>query len=180
MPVALIDAAQRRWIGEKMNMGQDHGGDVEKEDPFKKLLEANKERMSGKSLMQALPGVLGSGMMTPPVAGGMMMDQGAMEEQMFSVFTRVLLPFQDMVMSKLQAMEENMQRQLETSQESLSQRMDFSQVALLQTVNSCQVLLHKLDSAQETVMQKMDTQKKNNGPDGELLRRTGVEHRWRE
>ena len=38
-----IDATQRRWISEKMNMGQDQGGSIEKEDPFKKLLDANKD-----------------------------------------------------------------------------------------------------------------------------------------
>ncbi|CAE7212978.1 hisS [Symbiodinium pilosum] len=44
LPHALIDGCQRRWIAEKMNMGQDNGGSTgEKEDPFKKLLEANKE-----------------------------------------------------------------------------------------------------------------------------------------
>eukprot|EP00439_Symbiodinium_sp_Y106_P066531 s938_g10.t2 len=125
LPYALIDAAQRRWTAEKMNMGQDTGGSIEKEDPFKKLLEANKERM----------------------------------EQLMTVMNRVLVPFQDMMMSRLQVLEDNMQRQLETTQEAISQRMDFSQVSLLQTVNACQVLLHKLDSSQETVMQKMDTQK---------------------
>ncbi|CAE7396171.1 hisS [Symbiodinium natans] len=161
LPFALIDAAQRRWTAEKMNMGQDKGGTVEKEDPFKKLLEANKERVNVKNLANSLPGMF-SGMNTPPVAGmgGMgMMDPGALEEQMMSVMSRVMVPFQDMVMGRLQSMEENMQRQLETTQEAISQRMDFSQVSLLQTVNACQVLLHKLDSSQETVMQKMDTQK---------------------
>ncbi|CAE7446588.1 hisS, partial [Symbiodinium sp. KB8] len=48
LPWALIDSAQKRWIAEKMNMGQDQGGQIEKEDPFKKILEANKERMTGK------------------------------------------------------------------------------------------------------------------------------------
>jgi len=164
LPWALIDAAQRRWTAEKMNMGQDSGGNIEKEDPFKKLLEANKERMVGKNLASSLPGMPGmySGLNTPPVAGmgamGMM-DMAGMEEQMMSVMNKVMVPFQDMVMGRMQAMEENIQRQLEMTQEAISQRMDFSQVSLLQTVNACQVLLHKLDSSQETVMQKMDTQK---------------------
>ncbi|CAE7660421.1 petJ [Symbiodinium microadriaticum] len=161
LPWALIDAAQRRWTAEKMNMGQDSGGNIEKEDPFKKLLEANKERMVGKNLASSLPGMY-SGLNTPPVAGmgamGMM-DMAGMEEQMMSVMNKVMVPFQDMVMGRMQAMEENIQRQLEMTQEAISQRMDFSQVSLLQTVNACQVLLHKLDSSQETVMQKMDTQK---------------------
>ncbi|CAE7841422.1 hop [Symbiodinium necroappetens] len=161
LPYALIDAAQRRWTAEKMNMGQDTGGNIEKEDPFKKLLEANKERMVGKNLAGSLPGMY-SGMATPPVAGagGMIgMDPAAVEEQLMTVMNRVMVPFQDMMMSRLQVLEENVQRQLETTQEAISQRMDFSQVSLLQTVNACQVLLHKLDSSQETVMQKMDTQK---------------------
>ncbi|CAE7524508.1 hisS, partial [Symbiodinium natans] len=163
LPWALVDAAQRRWIAEKMNMGQDQGGNVEKEDPFKKLLEANKERVTGKQLINALPGMPG-GISTPPLAGmgmggSVMMDIGGMEDQLTAVINRVMIPFQDAVMTKLHMMEDNMQRQLESTQEAISQRMDFSQVSLLQTVNACQVLLHKLDSSQETVMQKMDSQK---------------------
>ena len=42
----LIEACQKRWTSEKMNLGQDKGGVVEKEDPFMKLLEANKERVN--------------------------------------------------------------------------------------------------------------------------------------
>ncbi|CAJ1406988.1 unnamed protein product [Effrenium voratum] len=154
LPWALVEASQRRWISEKMNMGQDQGGTVEKEDPFKKLLEANKERMTGKSLMNALPGMPPGrmGMVSPQMFEG---NWGAME----NALQRVLMPFQDAVMTKLQMMEDNMQRQLESTQEAISQRMDFSQVALLQTVNACQVLLHKLDSSQESVVQKMDNQK---------------------
>jgi len=158
LPYALVEATQKRWIAEKMNMGQDQGGSIEKEDPFKKLLEANKERMTGKNLLNALPG------MSSPRAsiggmGGLNVDFGSMEDQMLATMNRALMPLQDLVLSRLQAMEDNLQRQLETTQEAISQRMDFSQVALLQTVNACQVLLHKLDSSQETVMQKMDTQK---------------------
>jgi len=140
-----------------MNMGQDQGGSIEKEDPFKKLLDANKERMTGKSLLNALPNM--PGMLTPPLAGGMVMDIGGMEDQILSAVNKALVPVQDMIMSRMQVMEENLQRQLESSQEAISQRMDFSQISLLQTVNACQVLLQKLDSSQETVMQKMDTQK---------------------
>jgi len=157
LPWALIDATQRRWTAEKMNMGQDQGGSIEKEDPFKKLLDANKERMTGKSLLNALPNM--PGMLTPPLAGGMVMDIGGMEDQILSAVNKALVPVQDMIMSRMQVMEENLQRQLESSQEAISQRMDFSQISLLQTVNACQVLLQKLDSSQETVMQKMDTQK---------------------
>ncbi|CAE7471822.1 CLIP3 [Symbiodinium sp. KB8] len=157
LPWALIDATQRRWTAEKMNMGQDQGGSIEKEDPFKKLLDANKERVTGKNLINALPNM--PGMLTPPLAGGMVMDIGGMEDQILSAVNRALVPVQDMIMSRMQVLEENLQRQLETSQEALSQRMDFSQISLLQTVNACQVLLQKLDSSQETVMQKMDTQK---------------------
>eukprot|EP00439_Symbiodinium_sp_Y106_P035667 s682_g4.t1 len=158
LPYALVEATQKRWIAEKMNMGQDQGGSIEKEDPFKKLLEANKERMTGKNLLNALPG------MSSPRAsiggmGGLNVDFGSMEDQMLATMNRALMPLQDLVLSRLQAMEDNLQRQLETTQEAISQRMDFSQVALLQTVNACQVLLHKLDSSQDTVMQKMDTQK---------------------
>ncbi|CAK9067293.1 Histidine--tRNA ligase (Fragment), partial [Durusdinium trenchii] len=164
LPWALIDAAQRRWINEKMNMGQDYGGAIEKEDPFKKLLEANRQRMTDKSVQQALPGMIGvspgvGGMSTPPLAGMAGMNLGAMEDQLGAILQRAMMPFQEQVMQKLEMMNENMQRQLETTQEAISQRMDFSQVAILQTVNACQVLLHKLDSSQESVVQKMDSMK---------------------
>ena len=162
LPWALIDAAQRRWVNEKMAMGQDQGGAIEKEDPFKKLLEANRQRMNGKDAQNALPGMIMSGMggmQTPPLAGMANMTLGGMEDQLGDLVQRALMPFQEAVMTKLQMMEENMQRQLETTQEAISQRMDFSQVAILQTVNACQVLLHKLDSSQESVVQKIDSQK---------------------
>mmetsp|Transcript_34913 Transcript_34913/g.75388 ORF Transcript_34913/g.75388 Transcript_34913/m.75388 type:complete len:898 (+) Transcript_34913:78-2771(+) len=162
LPWALVDASQRRWVNEKMNMGQDQGGAIEKEDPFKKLLEANRMRMTDKNAQHALPGMIMSGiggMSTPPLAGMANMNLGAMEDQLGDIVNRALMPFQEAVMTKLQMMEENMQRQLETTQEAISQRMDFSQVAILQTVNACQVLLHKLDSSQESVVQKMDSQK---------------------
>ncbi|CAJ1374336.1 unnamed protein product [Effrenium voratum] len=164
LPWTLIESSQRRWISEKMNMGQDQGGSVEKEDPFKKLLEANKERMTGKGLLHSLPGAMPmsmagmAGMSTPPVAG-FMGDMGSVEEHINNAMERYLMPFQDAVMTKLQFMEDNLQRQLENTQEAISQRMDFSQVALLQTVNACQVLLHKLDSSQESVVHKLDAHK---------------------
>lgn len=44
--VVFDEACQKRWISEKMSLGQDKGGVIEKEDPFMKLLEANKERMN--------------------------------------------------------------------------------------------------------------------------------------
>lgn len=158
LPWALIDSAQKRWIAEKMNMGQDQGGQIEKEDPFKKILEANKERMTGKQV-SGLPGMLG-GVNTPPLSNGMSGLMGAQdEEQLAAAVSRAMMPFQDSIMTKMHMMEETMQRQLEAMQEGISQRMDFSQVSLLQTVNACQVLLHKLDSSQEAVIQKMDTQK---------------------
>ncbi|CAE7573760.1 hisS [Symbiodinium sp. CCMP2592] len=159
LPWALIDAAQKRWIAEKMNMGQDQGGQIEKEDPFKKILEANKERMTGKQLVHGLPGMPG-GVNTPPLSNGMsgLMGMGD-EEALAAAVSRAMMPFQDSIMTKMHMMEEAMQRHLEAMQEAISQRMDFSQVSLLQTVNACQVLLHKLDSSQEAVIQKMDTQK---------------------
>ena len=55
LPWALIESAQKRWSTEKMNLGQDRGGVVEKEDPFMKLLEANRQRLNGKQA--ALPGM---------------------------------------------------------------------------------------------------------------------------
>lgn len=163
LPYVLIEACQKRWTSEKMNLGQDQGGLIEKEDPFMKLLEANKDRMtnvSGKTtnnLMAALPGIPATEQPSRMMPGMMMTED--MEHVFTSMMHQVLLPFQEQVMTKLHAMEENMQRQMETSQEAIAQRMDFSQVAILQTVNACQVLLHKLDSSQDSVVQKVDTQK---------------------
>mmetsp|Transcript_34910 Transcript_34910/g.75379 ORF Transcript_34910/g.75379 Transcript_34910/m.75379 type:complete len:755 (-) Transcript_34910:134-2398(-) len=161
LPWVLIEASQKRWTSEKMSLGQDQGGVVLKEDPFKKLLEANKERMTGKGLMQSLPG-MNSGASPSNNAtylGGINMLMSDHTEQIREIMGEVLMPFQDAVMEKLHGMEENLQRQMEQSQEAIAQRMDFSQVAILQTVNACQVLLHKLDSSQDNVVQKVDTQK---------------------
>lgn len=163
LPWVLVEAAQKRWTSEKMNLGQDRGGVVEREDPFMQLLQANKARMTGKDMMGVqlqLPGVPGSmGGNTPTgiAMGGHMTEQ--MEDQIRNMMQQVLMPFQDQVMSKLCSVEENLHRQLDGSQEAIAQRMDFSQVAILQTVNACQVLLHKLDSSQDSVVQKVDTQK---------------------
>lgn len=161
LPWVLIEASQKRWTSEKMNLGQDQGGVVLKEDPFKKLLEANKERMTGKGLMQALPGMNNGGTPSnnPTYLGGINMLMADHADQMREIMGEVLMPFQDAVMQKLHSMEETLQRQMEQSQEAIAQRMDFSQVAILQTVNACQVLLHKLDSSQDNVVHKVDTQK---------------------
>lgn len=162
LPWVLVEATQKRWTAEKMNLGQDKGGLIEKEDPFMKLLEANRARMSQKEVMM-LPNIPGTPSSMPamnimsPGAPGHMSEQ--MEDQMRGMMRDVLQPFREEVLSKLHCMEENMQRQMESSQEAIAQRMDFSQVAILQTVNACQVLLHKLDSSQDSVMQKVDTQK---------------------
>lgn len=160
LPWVLIEASQKRWTSEKMSLGQDQGGVILKEDPFKKLLEANKERMTGKGLMQSLPGMnSGASPTNAPYIGGINMLMADHMEQMREIMGEVLMPFQDAIMEKLHGMEETLQRQMEQSQEAIAQRMDFSQVAILQTVNACQVLLHKLDSSQDNVAQKMDTQK---------------------
>jgi len=175
LPWALIDSAQKRWIAEKMNMGQDQGGQIEKEDPFKKILEANKERMTGKQV-SGLPGMLG-GVNTPPLSNGMSGLMGAQdEEQLAAAVSRAMMPFQDSIMTKMHMMEETMQRQLEAMQEGISQRMDFSQVSLLQTVNACQVLLHKLDSSQEAHPEDGHSED-DGGPNGEFLRQPGDQHR---
>eukprot|EP00438_Fugacium_kawagutii_P015692 Skav235315 [mRNA] locus=scaffold520:431305:432877:+ [translate_table: standard] len=63
LPWVLVEATQKRWTSEKMNLGQDKGGIVEKEDPFMKLLEANRARL-GKDVQITLPGITGR----PPVA----------------------------------------------------------------------------------------------------------------
>eukprot|EP00435_Cladocopium_sp_Y103_P074709 s443_g50.t1 len=155
LPWVLVEAAQKRWTAEKMNLGQDKGGLIEKEDPFMKLLEANRARLTQKEVMM-LPNIPGT-----PASGMIPVNLGHSEqmEDLRGMMYEVLQPFREEVLSKLHSMEENMQRQMESSQEAIAQRMDFSQVAILQTVNACQVLLHKLDSSQDSVMQKVDTQK---------------------
>jgi len=162
LPWVLIESAQKRWTSEKMNLGQDKGGVVEKEDPFMKLLEANRNRLTGKDM---LPGM--SGAATPTgIMGSMGGFGGPMNEQVGDqikgMMMDVLQPMRDEITSlstQMHNIEENLHRQLETTQESIAQRMDFSQVAILQTVNACQVLLHKLDSSQDGVVQKIDGQK---------------------
>mmetsp|Transcript_3710 Transcript_3710/g.6135 ORF Transcript_3710/g.6135 Transcript_3710/m.6135 type:complete len:886 (+) Transcript_3710:105-2762(+) len=155
LPWVLVEATQKRWTAEKMNLGQDKGGLVEKEDPFMKLLEANRARLSQKDVM--LPNIPGTPVSGMPMGPGYMNEQ--MEDQMRGIMRELLQPLREEVLSKMHCMEENIQRQMENSQEAIAQRMDFSQVAILQTVNACQVLLHKLDSSQDSVMQKVDTQK---------------------
>jgi len=152
LPWALVDAVQRRWSNEKMNMGQDQGGVVEKEDPFMKVLEANKERLSGAKTGQT------NGIATPPI--GSVADLSGLNEQTASAVQRAVMPLHEAVLAKLQTLQDNMSQSLDSTQESVAQRMDFGQVTLMQTVNACQVLLHKLDSSQEVVLQKLDAQQR--------------------
>mmetsp|Transcript_63425 Transcript_63425/g.148964 ORF Transcript_63425/g.148964 Transcript_63425/m.148964 type:complete len:833 (+) Transcript_63425:61-2559(+) len=152
LPWALVDAVQRRWSNEKMDMGQDQGGVVDKADPFTKVLEANKERLSTMQSKHA------SGVMTPPVGGTV--DLASLDEQIAAAVQRAVMPLHETVMSKLQTLENNVNASLDSTQESVAQRMDFGQVTLMQTVNACQVLLHKVDSSQEVLLQKIDVQKK--------------------
>ncbi|CAE7376711.1 hop [Symbiodinium pilosum] len=165
LPWALVDAVQRRWKTEKMNMGQDQGGLVEKEDPFMKVLEANKERISSMNSKSQVAGV-----MTPPVGG--VVDLSSLDDQIAHAVVRAVMPLHETVMLlgwmvfARKLVEDNVSHSLESTQESVAQRMDFGQVTLMQTVNACQVLLHKLDSAQEVVLQKLDSNKK----DLELMR----------
>ncbi|CAE7482978.1 hop [Symbiodinium sp. CCMP2456] len=154
LPWALVDAIQRRWSNEKMNMGQDQGGVVEKEDPFMKVLEANKERITSMKSGSQVTGVV-----TPPLGG--VVDMSSFNDQIVAAVQRAVLPLHETVMSKLQTFEESVNHSLESTQESVAQRMDFGQVTLMQTVNACQVLLHKLDSSQEVVLQKLDMQRKD-------------------
>ncbi|CAE7348953.1 hop [Symbiodinium sp. KB8] len=171
LPWALVDAIQRRWSSEKMNMGQDvgirtmsdllrcaqeyredQGGVVEKADPFMKVLEANKERLSGTKT--GYP----NGVATPPI--GSVADLSGLNEQIASAVQRAVMPLHETVLAKLQTLQDNMSQSLDSTQESVAQRMDFGQVTLMQTVNACQVLLHKLDSSQEVVLQKLDAQQR--------------------
>jgi len=156
LPWALVETVQRRWVAEKMSMGQDQGGVVEKADPFLKLLETNKERLAGmKSGQQQGFHTQPS---TPSLGGSTMIDAGSLDTQIAVAVKRAIIPLHETVMNKLHVMEENMNKSLDATQDSVAQRMDFGQVALMQTVNACQVLLHKLDSSQEAVLQKLEGQ----------------------
>eukprot|EP00933_Yihiella_yeosuensis_P032231 TRINITY_DN2581_c1_g1_i3.p1 TRINITY_DN2581_c1_g1~~TRINITY_DN2581_c1_g1_i3.p1 ORF type:complete len:907 (-),score=213.75 TRINITY_DN2581_c1_g1_i3:554-3274(-) len=175
LPWSLVDAVQRRWRSEKMDLGQDQGGVVEKEDPFKKLLQESKSRKAQKEQMQGMmrsgsnfhhdgmsdiPGGaisgMGMGMYAPPVA--MATADLAPIHQRMDEFSHLF----EQMMSKLDTMSssiDHLESKVDTSQEAVCQRMDFSQISLLQTVNSCQVLLHKIDSSQEGVVRQVDDQK---------------------
>eukprot|EP00439_Symbiodinium_sp_Y106_P032408 s4990_g3.t2 len=131
---------------------RDQGGVVEKEDPFMKVLEANKERLSGAKTGQT------NGIATPPI--GSVADLSGLNEQIASAVQRAVMPLHEAVLAKLQTLQDNMSQSLDSTQESVAQRMDFGQVTLMQTVNACQVLLHKLDSSQEVVLQKLDAQQR--------------------
>ena len=131
---------------------QDQGGVVEKADPFMKVLEANKERLSGTKT--GYP----NGVATPPI--GSVADLSGLNEQIASAVQRAVMPLHETVLAKLQTLQDNMSQSLDSTQESVAQRMDFGQVTLMQTVNACQVLLHKLDSSQEVVLQKLDAQQR--------------------
>ena len=125
---------------------------MEKEDPFMKVLEANKERLSGAKTGQT------NGIATPPI--GSVADLSGLNEQIASAVQRAVMPLHEAVLAKLQTLQDNMSQSLDSTQESVAQRMDFGQVTLMQTVNACQVLLHKLDSSQEVVLQKLDAQQR--------------------
>eukprot|EP00930_Biecheleria_cincta_P051796 TRINITY_DN3700_c0_g1_i1.p1 TRINITY_DN3700_c0_g1~~TRINITY_DN3700_c0_g1_i1.p1 ORF type:complete len:787 (-),score=182.27 TRINITY_DN3700_c0_g1_i1:329-2470(-) len=157
LPWSLVDAVQKRWRAEKLNLGQDQGGLVEKEDPFKKLLAEGKAR-------RHLPGSPGDvhlpGSLTPPVAQYMPAMSpaddariSALEANMNHVMHQLgdISGILESVASKI--------NQFESSQDSICQRLDFAQQAQLQTLNSSQVLLHKIDSAQESLVRKVADQK---------------------
>ena len=72
---------------------QDYGGAIEKEDPFKKLLESNRMRLTDKAVHHAVPGMVG-GMSTPPLAGMGGMNLAGMEDHLAEVLARALMPFQ--------------------------------------------------------------------------------------
>mmetsp|Transcript_52004 Transcript_52004/g.116699 ORF Transcript_52004/g.116699 Transcript_52004/m.116699 type:complete len:896 (-) Transcript_52004:56-2743(-) len=166
LPWSLCDAVQRRWKAEKLNLGQDKGGVIEKEDPFKKLLAEGKARRELKSMYPGFPGLHsqfdtgldGTGTNTPPFAGGAM--PMISDGRIASIEMRLA----DM-MAQLEAVTQVMQtvankvEHFDNSQEAICQRLDFAQQAQLQTLNSSQVLLHKIDSAQEDVVNKVTEQK---------------------
>eukprot|EP00931_Biecheleriopsis_adriatica_P033536 TRINITY_DN1946_c0_g1_i4.p1 TRINITY_DN1946_c0_g1~~TRINITY_DN1946_c0_g1_i4.p1 ORF type:complete len:892 (+),score=227.85 TRINITY_DN1946_c0_g1_i4:72-2747(+) len=167
LPWSLCDAVQRRWRAEKLNLGQDKGGVIEKEDPFKKLLAEGKARRQGNmpgqvtQIDNAFFTQAANGTSTPPLASLMHMQQAAvpesrmdsMEAQLSNVASQLeqVSSFMQAVMSKVES--------FDNSQEAICQRLDFAQQAQLQTLNSSQVLLHKIDSAQEDVVHKMSSQK---------------------
>eukprot|EP00933_Yihiella_yeosuensis_P023735 TRINITY_DN1846_c0_g1_i1.p1 TRINITY_DN1846_c0_g1~~TRINITY_DN1846_c0_g1_i1.p1 ORF type:complete len:946 (-),score=213.45 TRINITY_DN1846_c0_g1_i1:405-3170(-) len=174
LPWSLVDAVQRRWRHEKMDLGQDKGGVIEKEDPFKKLLNESKNRRNQKTPPMMMSGMIHHGpgadvdivqqMILQQQQNNQMMPVGAASADLAPLHQRLDQTDSrlDTVVSAIQdvaALVRSLEGKLEGTQESICQRMDFSQVSLLQTVNSCQVLLHKLDSSQESVAQKVEDQK---------------------
>eukprot|EP00933_Yihiella_yeosuensis_P023736 TRINITY_DN1846_c0_g1_i2.p1 TRINITY_DN1846_c0_g1~~TRINITY_DN1846_c0_g1_i2.p1 ORF type:complete len:960 (-),score=232.31 TRINITY_DN1846_c0_g1_i2:266-3073(-) len=182
LPWSLVDQVQRRWRHEKMDLGQDKGGVIEKEDPFKKLLEESKSRRAQKTppmmpmMMNSMPGQgVDVEMLQQLIQQSQQNNQNTQNNHMMPLVSANpadLAPVHqrldhvdqrfDTVVSAIQdvaAVVRALESKIESTQESICQRMDFSQVSLLQTVNSCQVLLHKLDSSQESVAQKVEDQK---------------------
>jgi bacteriorhodopsin len=167
LPWSLVDAVQKRWKNEKMDLGQDRGGLVEKQDPFKKLLDEGKKRRAGNHAVlpsQSFPQfdlyqqAALAGVLTPPLAPqAAPVDLEPMNQRMDG-FEHYLSSIMS-ELGSLRSMMSEMGQKVEVSQDAICQRMDFSQVSLLQTVNSCQVLLHKVDSAQEGVINKVEGQK---------------------
>jgi bacteriorhodopsin len=160
LPWSLVDAVLRRWKAEKLELGQDKGGLVEKEDPFKKLLAESKNRRKGFGGQAPLPGSFDmhmdyqQGQMTPPFAN---VDLGPVNHRM-AIFEQHMMT----MLAKMESMEglmHSMNNTVHNSQDSICQRMDFAQVSLLQTVNASQVLLHKIESSQEAVSLSVDGQR---------------------
>eukprot|EP00440_Ansanella_granifera_P019306 gb/GFBE01020972.1/.p1 GENE.gb/GFBE01020972.1/~~gb/GFBE01020972.1/.p1 ORF type:complete len:894 (+),score=279.97 gb/GFBE01020972.1/:1-2682(+) len=181
LPWSLCEAVQRRWRAEKMNLGQDRGGEFTKEDPFKKLLQEGKERRAMKGLMlpssmggMGMPGMgvafpevryvnyagshPGTGTCTPPLANhGFPVVADSRAANLEMQMTNVMQNMESLV-GMMESMTTKVDR-FDSAQEAICQRLDFAQQAQLHTLNSSQVLLHKVDSSQEDMLQRMGAHK---------------------
>eukprot|EP00435_Cladocopium_sp_Y103_P039401 s1640_g10.t1 len=151
----LVEAAQKRWTTEKMNLGQDKGGLIEKEDPFMKLLEANRARLTQKDVMMLpmLPNIPGT-----PVSGMVPgMYPGHMSEQMEDQMRRMTMCCNPSV-RKFKAAQHGEHAAMESSQEAAqrtSHRCHNTKQALMETVNSSSsALLQKLDLTQQDLLKQ--------------------------
>eukprot|EP00933_Yihiella_yeosuensis_P031570 TRINITY_DN25142_c0_g1_i1.p1 TRINITY_DN25142_c0_g1~~TRINITY_DN25142_c0_g1_i1.p1 ORF type:complete len:833 (+),score=160.38 TRINITY_DN25142_c0_g1_i1:304-2499(+) len=174
LPWSLVDSVQRRWRAQKMRLAQEEH--LETEDPFKMMLERNKQ-LTAKTQQEAnghnsgggLPGQLDlENLCVVGPDGALQTGYGRQvsitgnEERFKEIEAKLgqLLEGQQVFLEALKSSEERSTEVtyagMDKLLDSLCQRLDYAQVGVLQTVSNNQFLLHKLDSGQEQVMQKVE------------------------
>eukprot|EP00933_Yihiella_yeosuensis_P054613 TRINITY_DN53107_c0_g1_i1.p1 TRINITY_DN53107_c0_g1~~TRINITY_DN53107_c0_g1_i1.p1 ORF type:complete len:795 (-),score=170.03 TRINITY_DN53107_c0_g1_i1:94-2220(-) len=162
MPWSLIDATQRRWRAEKMSKDK-----TVEDDPFKKMLEANKANQRDKANTKELQNIANLPGQTDadqaknsvlPLDDLNLEDRLQGFEQQMARLLDDISYVQETVMDAVQNAQNALFSQMAMNLDTISQRIDFAQVPLVQTVNSNQVLLHKLDSSQEAVLKRSEDQ----------------------